>query len=70
MNQSLSHEDVLIALDQLDQTVEVMGNIIKRLKRGIDESITAPITPTTSEPEHKSHPPLSGGDTLADPNLH
>ncbi len=70
MNQSLSHEDVLIALDQLDQTVEVMGKIIQRLKRGIDESISAPITPTTPEPERSSHPSLSSAETITDPNLH
>ncbi len=70
MNQNLSHEDVLIALDQLDQTVEVMGKIIQRLKRGIDESITAPISPPSTEQEHSSHPSLSSTDTIADPNLH
>ena len=39
MNQqhSLSHEDMLIALDQLDQTVEVMSQIIRRLKQSIDQ---------------------------------
>lgn len=67
MNQSLSHEDVLIALDQLDQTVEVMGKIIQRLKRGVDESIG---TPTAPEQEHSSHPTLSSTENIADPNLH
>ncbi len=49
MNQqhSMSHEDMLIALDQLDQTVEVMSQIIRRLKQTVDQSIssTSPLNP-------------------------
>lgn len=68
-NHTLSHEDVLIALDQLDQTVEVMGKIIQRLKRGIDDSTTdsnsAPL-----KKEQSAHAPLSNIDVNIDGNLH
>lgn len=42
---ALSPEDILIALDQLEQTVEVMAAVIKRLKRDI-----AHILPITEKP--------------------
>lgn len=41
----LSPEDILIALDQLDQTVEVMAAVIKRLKRDL-----AHVLPRTEKP--------------------
>ncbi len=47
----LSHEDLLIALDQLDQTVEVMTTLIKRIKRQLAHPNTSP-----SEQESSSLP--------------
>ncbi len=54
MNQqhSLSHEDMLIALDQLDQTVEVMSQIIRRLKQTIDQPTSSP---SPISPPQESH---------------
>ncbi|MBU3069605.1 hypothetical protein KOI40_07220 [Aestuariicella sp. G3-2] len=49
-NDSLSAEDILIALDQLDQTVEVMGAVIKRLKRNLEQT-------TPKHPPQDSSPP-------------
>lgn len=49
-NNPLSTEDMLIALDQLDQTVEVMGAVIKRLKRNLDQAIP-------KNPHQDSSPP-------------
>lgn len=31
-NRSFSHEDMLMTLDQLDQTLEVMGQVVDRLR--------------------------------------
>lgn len=55
---SISQEDVLIALDQLDQTVEVMGHVIKRLKHQLDVS--------TLDINTSKYPPTAACD--ADPN--
>ncbi len=69
-NHTLSQEDVLIALDQLDQTVEVMGQIIQRLKRGIDDSTTAVANSPSQKKEQSSPPQLSSIDVNIDSNLH
>ena len=69
-NHTLSQEDVLIALDQLDQTVEVMGQIIQRLKRGIDDSTTAVANSPSPKKEQSSPPQLSSIDVNIDSNLH
>lgn len=44
---TLSPEDILIVLDQLDQTVEVMAAVIKRLKRELAHVLPAIDQPTS-----------------------
>jgi hypothetical protein len=44
----LSPEDILIALDQLDQTLEVMAAVIKRLKRNLQHVL--PPAPDYTDP--------------------
>ncbi len=73
---SLSHEDMLIALDQLDQTVEVMSQIIRRLKQAVDQS-TSPPSPLTAPQEAHSNSLLHtevgvdiSADNPIDSNLH
>lgn len=65
---SLSREDMLIALDQLDQTVEVMSQIIRRLKQTADQLSNAPSPINPPQDTHSSsllHTDL-GGDTTVD----
>ncbi|WP_439135570.1 hypothetical protein [Pseudomaricurvus sp.] len=58
-NNTLSTEDIQIALDQLDQTVEVMGAVIKRLKRNLNQTLP-------SHPKPNSSPPTFDFATLLD----
>jgi len=67
-NQSLSQEDILIALDQLDQTVEVMSNIIRRLKHSLDDSL-AP-TNKDSDSDQNTLTSVSPANVSFDTNLH
>lgn len=70
-NQSLSQEDILIALDQLDQTVEVMSNIIRRLKHSLDDTLSSPNTNSTdSDQEQNALASLSSVNVSFDTNLH
>ena len=70
-NQSLSQEDILIALDQLDQTVEVMSNIIRRLKHSLDDSLSSSNpSPNDSDQEQNALASLSSANVSFDSNLH
>lgn len=60
--QPLSSEDILIALDQLEQTVEVMTAVIKRLKRELAQVL--PVTEKTAAA--KPSPPASDLASLMD----
>ncbi len=59
-----SLEDVQIAVDQLDQTVEVMSQLIKRIKLSlVDIDQVSTDTPDTDLPDESAHSiyPLSDG---------
>ncbi len=62
-NSSPTPEDILIALDQLSQTIEVMTGVISRLKYIVE-------TPTTNTPvltTLKTPTPITSNPPTADP---
>ncbi|GAB3094876.1 hypothetical protein G8770_01265 [Aestuariicella hydrocarbonica] len=61
----LTQEDLLIALDQLHQTVEVMAAVIKRLQRDVSRSL-----PSLAKSDHQASPAAFDFDSLTDTNRH
>ncbi len=69
----LSHEEMLIALDQLDQTVEVMGATIQRLKHNLQQLAQSPPAqsrPLSAAPLPLSSPPVFELKGLLDSGIH
>ncbi len=53
----LSFEEMQIAVDQLDQALEVMSQVVKRIKRGLDgleESLRDAVEPVEETPHCQS----------------
>ena len=48
-NSTANPEDILLALDQLAQTIEVMGNIISRLKFIVETPPPTSVPDTSSQ---------------------
>lgn len=63
----LDPEELLFTLDQLEQTTEIMGRVVSRLKRQlmqIQEAASAPVTKKPVKPATNAPQPIKPRRTL------